>query len=204
MEIQVYFLSDFFLDAGTPLDFFDATVFDFEVTLADLVVATTDLPLGFAAVVFGLVPTASFLEVTLEDGLLVLVATLTLGATVFFLGGEATFGVVVFFFGATVLVTGVFLVAAEVFLTVADLGLDAPVVGASGFLDLVAVAVFLAAVFGAGFAFSLEEGDASRGALGASLTLPAGPLGRANTFFSLPVLIALLILAMTPPLTSIL
>jgi len=164
---------------------------------------------GFGVV---FVPKASFLGVTLDEGFLAFVTDLEATFLAAVVLVDTALGVFTVFFEdddlevvaaleATTLAVVFFVVAAVVFLAVVDLTLGA-LLGVSGFLPLTA-ASFLVAALGVGVAFSLADPAESRGALGASLTFPDGPLGKVKTPLPAPVLIARLILAITWLLTSI-
>jgi len=147
------------LDAGLvePLD----AGLDFDAGLAALVV---DLVLDFAAAAFTAVFLVSFfaLVVFFVDGFLAVTAFLVVAGA--FLGAAG-------FFVEALSVDGLVLLVAAFFTGTAFLVSGAFFAGA-GFLD-------------GGLVFSLVSADVL-GRLGASLTLPEGPLGKTNVSFSAP------------------
>lgn len=128
---------------------------------AGLVVFAVDLDLVLAAAAFAAVFLASFfaLVVFFVDGFF--------AAAVFLVAAGAFFGAVTDFF-----------VVAVLFVVVLDLPRAAFFAGAA---LVVSVVFFL----DGGWAFSLASA-ATLGRLGASLTLPDGPLGKTNVSFSAP------------------
>jgi len=154
----IYAVADYFLEDGlvAPLD---AGFAFFE---AGLTVFVVDLDLDLAAAAFAAVFLASFfaLVVFFVDGFF--------AAVVFLVDAGA-------FFGAA---TGFFVVAA-LFVVVLDLPRAAFFVGVA-----LAASVVLPFLEG-GWAFSLAS-VATLERLGASLTLPDGPLGKTNVSFSAP------------------
>lgn len=160
--------------------------------------------LAFAvlALAAAVVPVIAFLAVSLrleEVAFLAGAATFFAGA---FLVASAFFAGVAFAFAVVAFVVAL---AAAAFLVVVDLGAALEVDAFSFATDFFAgFAAFTSgllaglALEAAGFAtfesglFSLADVSAVRGFLGANLTRPDRPFGRAKTFFSAPLLIALL------------
>jgi len=171
-----------FFDAGA--DFFDAGAFLVEAAL--VVVFFAEAALGLDAAALALVVVAAFLAGDLRVALAFLVTAAFLAAVVEVVFFTAGFFADVDFFAA---VEAVFFAAgfAAVFVVVFLVVLA--VVGFAAVLVLLADLVAAALGFAAGL-FSLP---ASERALGTSLTLPDGPLGRWNMPRSSPVVMARLI-----------
>jgi len=171
---------------------FEAVVFVLVVFLAPMIdfFAGARFAAVFLAGAAGFVAFFVVVELFFTDLAAGLAAGLVGGLVVFLAGAaffvpEERFGVVATFFERT--------------------GAGAFLAGLATGLDFAAAAFgFLAAALGlrgggGGVAFSLPASDR---ALGDSLTLPDGPLGKANTPFSAPLAIALLILVTTVALIS--
>jgi len=154
----IYAVADYFLEDGlvVPLDP------GFAFVEAGLAVFVVDLDLALAAAAFAAVFLVSFfaLVVFFVDGFF--------AAVVFLVAAGAFFGAATDFFAVAVL-----------FVLVLDLPRAAFFAGAA------LVASVLLAFLEGGWAFSLASA-ATLGRLGASLTLPDGPLGKTNISFSTP------------------